>query len=387
MDVPTDQTHRTIDRPAVVFGASPMRSLLDTRVRFDLAESTCPAVSVGEIGGWSELEGLQLGYGTVQGNPSLRARIAEDHGVETEQVILTSGSAAAMHLIAQDRSHGRTVLVTPCYPPALLGPHGLGSPVDKVHLRFDGGYRMGLDEIADVLTAQTTLVSVASPQNPSGVRFTTQELGGLLSLMADRSPDAFLLVDETYRASTYGEDPVPQSAARLGPRVVTCSSLSKAHGAPALRIGWLAATDPSLMERLHTAKFVGSIASPGIDEELADRLLERQEAILRPRADFLEDRLAQLTDWAAHQPVDLVRPDGGALCCLRLPPDRVESAQVPAFYAELEDRKTRVAPGSWFGEEDRVFRLGFGHLGTDDFTEALARLADALAASGRTCEG
>ena len=30
------------------------------------------------------------------------------------------------------------------------------------------------------------------------------------------------------------------------------------------------------------------------------------------------------------------------------------------------------------GEQDRVFRLGFGHLPPADFTEALARLADAL---------
>lgn len=382
-DVLTAQTRRTVNRPPVVFGPSPMTSLLDTPVRFDLAESTSPSLGVDEIGGWAELEGLRLGYGTVQGSRSLRARIAEDHGVETEQVILTSGSAGAMLLIALDRCHGSTVLITPCYPPALLGPDGLGSPVDRVRLRFEDGYRMQTDEIAESLTPQTTLVSLASPQNPSGVRFTTQELDELLSLMAERSPQAFLLIDETYRASTYGVNPVPSSAAPLDPRVVTCSSLSKAHGAPALRIGWLVATDPSLMQRLHAAKFVGAVASPGIDEELADRLLARQEAVLRPRADFLGERLGQLTRWALEQPVDLLRPDGGALCCLRLPPNRFGDDEVAAFYAELGTREARVAPGSWFGEEDRVFRIGFGHLGLDDFTEALARLGDALAISGR----
>ena len=49
-----------------------------------------------------------------------------------------------------------------------------------------------------------------------------------------------------------------------------------------------------------------------------------------------------------------------------------------AFYARLAERDTRVAPGSWFGEHDRVFRLGFGHLPPTDFTVALSRLADAL---------
>jgi hypothetical protein len=88
--------------------------------------------------------------------------------------------------------------------------------------------------------------------------------------VATRAPGCGVLVDETYRAATYGEAP-PPSAARLGPAVVTCSSLSKAHGAPGLRIG------------------------------------------------------------------------------------------------------------GWFGEEDRVFRLGFGHLPDAEHDEALARLADAPA--------
>jgi DNA-binding transcriptional MocR family regulator len=74
----------------------------------------------------------------------------------------------------------------------------------------------------------------------------------------------------------------------------------------------------------------------------------------------------------------LLRPDGGALCCLRLPFAEFGDAAVRAFYAELAERQTRVAPGSWFGEDDRVFRLGFGHLDAADFTEALARLGEAL---------
>ena len=76
--------------------------------------------------------------------------------------------------------------------------------------------------------------------------------------------------------------------------------------------------------------------------------------------------------------MQFVCPDGGALCCLRLPREHVLDNAVPAFYARLAARDTRVAPGSWFGEDDRVFRLEFAHLPPADFTEALARLADAL---------
>jgi DNA-binding transcriptional MocR family regulator len=88
--------------------------------------------------------------------------------------------------------------------------------------------------------------------------------------------------------------------------------------------------------------------------------------------------LGELLDWARDRPVDIVRPDGGAMCCLRLPADRFPGDAVADFYARLTTTGTRVAPGSWFGEHDRVFRLGFGHLSAPDFTAALDRLASAL---------
>jgi aspartate/methionine/tyrosine aminotransferase len=369
------------DRDPIAFDRTPMVGLLDVPVRYDLAESTCPALRLDEIAGWDDIRGLSLDYGYVQGSPSLRSRIAEDHGADPQDVILTAGSAGAMRLIAQDRCHGRTLLLTPCYPPARVVPEGLGSAIDRVALRFDDGYRMPVDRIADALTPQTTLVSVASPQNPSGIRFQPGEFTDLLAAMADRSPDAVLLVDETYRASSYGDAPIPESVAAMSPRVVACSSVSKAHGAPGLRLGWLVVTDHALRDRLRNAKFAGEVASPSIDELLADRLLARRQVVLRPRAEFLAEQLAELVRWADGRPIELLRPDGGALCCLRLPAAQFGEAAVRAFYAELAERQTRVAPGSWFGEDDRVFRLGFGHLDAADFTQALARLGEALSHS------
>jgi DNA-binding transcriptional MocR family regulator len=168
---------------------------------------------------------------------------------------------------------------------------------------------------------------------------------------------------------------VPASAAALSPRVVTCASLSKAHGTPGLRIGWLTATDPELYERLRNAKFLTTVACSAPDEVLATHVLRQSKDILAARAARLREALDELSRWAVDQPVELLAPDAGALCCLRLP----ASLDVPAFYQRLAGLDARVAPGSWFGEDDRVFRLGFGHLPPADFTEALDRLARALA--------
>jgi hypothetical protein len=363
------------------FAPSAMSALIDTPVRYDLAESTSPPLSLGDLTDPAALADLPLGYSTSRGDGRLRALIAEGAGVAAEQVLVTVGAIEAMFLLAQATcSPGdQVVLATPCFPPARTVPEGLGARVDVVPLSFDDGYRLPLARLSAALTPHTRLVSLASPQNPSGVRFTERELRGLLAAVHERAPEAVVLIDETYRESTYGDAPTPRSVATLSPRIVTCSSLSKAHGAPGLRLGWLTTTDADLYERLREAKFLTTIACSAVDEFLAVRVLRQGAEILRPRAERGRQALDELLRWTRDQPVDIVVPDGGALCCLRLSADRYPDDAVPAFYARLEEYGTRVARGSWFGEHDRVFRLGFGHLAAEDFTAALDCLSTALA--------
>ncbi|WP_240670622.1 pyridoxal phosphate-dependent aminotransferase [Actinoplanes solisilvae] len=355
-----------------------MSDLIDVPVRFDLAESTSPPLNLGDLASPATLAAVPLGYGTSRGDAELRGLVAAASGVDASQVLLTVGAVEAMFLLAHVTCTpgDRVVLATPCFPPARAVPAGLGAQVDVVPLSFDEGYRLPLEAVAAALGPRTRLVSLASPQNPSGVRFTDEELLALLAAVDSRAPDAVVLLDETYRESTYGDASAPSSAAPLSPRLVTCSSVSKAHGAPGLRLGWLTTTDAALYDRLREAKFRTTIACSTVDEFLAAQVLRRRAEILIPRARRLRAALDELLTWTRTQPIEIVPPDGGALCCLRLPAEAV-----PTFYARLAERDTRVAPGSWFGEDDRVFRLGFGHLPPAEFTAALNHLADALAAA------
>jgi aspartate/methionine/tyrosine aminotransferase len=362
------------------FAPSAMSALIDRPVRYDLAESTCPPLNLGDLADPAALADLVLGYGTSRGDAELRALIAAGAGVDPGQVLVTVGAIEAMFLIAQATCGpgDRILLAVPCFPPARTVPEGLGARVDVVPLSFDDGYRLPLEAVVAALTPRTRLVSLASPQNPSGVRFTEAELRALHDAVRVHAPEAFVLVDETYRESTYGDAPTSRSAATLSPRTVTCASLSKAHGAPGLRLGWLTTTDAELYEQLREAKFLTTVACSTVDEFLAAAVLRRRAEILAPRAKRLREALDELLDWTRDQPVEIVKPDGGAICCLRLPADRFSEADVAAFYSRLSERDARVAPGSWFGEHDRVFRLGFGHLPAREFSAALDRLADAL---------
>ncbi len=90
------------------------------------------------------------------------------------------------------------------------------------------------------------------------------------------APEAYLFIDETYRDATYGDEPLPGSAALLGPRVITGASVSKAYGAPGLRVGWLTVRDAGLRERLTIAKMNTVISCSPLDETLAAVVIENR---------------------------------------------------------------------------------------------------------------
>jgi aspartate/methionine/tyrosine aminotransferase len=132
--------------------------------------------------------------------------------------------------------------------------------------------------------------------------------------MSRRCPEAILLIDETYREATYGVTPAAGALAGLSERVLTCASLSKAYGAPGLRIGWLTVPDPRLREQLRLAKFNSSICCGVLDEFLAARLLSRADQLLRSRGVLMADARATVEHWIGEQDARLqwLRPEADA---------------------------------------------------------------------------
>lgn len=365
-------------------------SLTDEACRYDLAESVGPDLTLGALlpGARPETLGdLAFSYGTAAGNVALRRLIASSHGVEADDVVVTVGGMHALFLLAfiLCEPGDDAVIAAPLFPNTRTVLQAARANLAVVPLDFETGYRLDAGRMRQRLTARTKLVSLTTPQNPSGVAIAPAAIEELLRHMTEVCPDAVLVIDETYREAAYGTRPVQPSLIHLDPRIVSTSSLSKCHGSPGLRIGWAITRHAPLREQLVLGKFNTAVSNSTVDEALAIRVLERGDEILAERRRQLQsgfDLTAQLVRQHAHL-IEWVAPDAGALCCIRLRPDAFDDAAVARFYAALRARDVRVAPGTWFAEDARVFRLGFGLLAIPDFTEALNRLSAALRDAAR----
>ena len=365
------------------FPASPITALIDEKPRYNLGESMGADLTVADLLGTDGLAGLaavNVGYGTSAGDPELRSLVAARHGIGAGQVLITSGAAAALFVTALLCGDGEILVGRPCYPPMFDALQGMGAPVVTVHSGFDDGYRIDLDAFGRKLSARTALVMVASPQNPSGVAITDSEVEQMLAAMSRRCPRALLLIDETFREATYGGAPPAASFAGRSPRVLTCASLSKAYGAPGLRIGWLTVPDAGLHEQLRRARFNSSLCCGALDEFLAVRLLARADQVLAARGAMLADARGVVERWIKAHTGQLrwLRPEAGAFCCLQLDPRSFGPEEIGRFHAHLARQRTQVAPGPWFGDSASVFRIGLAYEPADRLELGLDVISAAL---------
>lgn len=372
------------------FSHNDIISLTSAPVRYDLAESVGPDLKLGSLLNDSmraALDDLALAYGSTRGNEVLRRLIGERHGVNGDDVITTVGSMQALFLIAFILSEpgDEVVIARPVFPNARTVLDAVRANIVELPISFDDGYRINIERLRSKLTARTRLLVLASPQNPSGVALTDSDVRSILSSMDEICPDAFLLIDETYREATYGDAEVRPSFVGLDRRIVSCASLSKCHGAPGIRTGWAITTHEGLRDQIMLGKFNTIIANSLVDDALAVQIMRDSERVFADRRHHLQSGLQRISAFVERHAelVEWVRPDAGALCCLRLKQGIFDQAAIGRFYDALAACDTRVGHGPWFGEDASVFRLGFGLLSMPNLDEALSRVSQSMVLAGQ----
>jgi len=346
------------------------------RIRNNLAESSVADTPLRDLG--IELDDLVLAYGDHLGQPALRAAIAAEAGVGPDDMLVTPGAAAALFIV-HTTLLGRDdeiVVVRPNYATNLETPRAIGARVRWLDLRYEDGWSVDPGRLAALLGPRTRLVSLTVPHNPTGQMIAEPALREIVRIV-ETHPQARLLVDETYRAMTFGE-PLPP-AASLSSRAIGVSSLSKSDGLPGIRIGWLATADGGLRERFLAAKEQILITNSVVDEAIAEVAMRRRAERLPGILDGIRTALGTVRAWLADQDLfEWVEPRAGVVGFPRFRPD--VPVDIDAFYRILLERYgTIVGPGHWFDQPRRHFRLGYGWPGPTELERGLAALTAAAA--------
>lgn len=161
---------------------------------------------------------------------ALTALLAEKHGVGLDQVLVTCGGDDALDRgIRSTLSPGRNmVLPVPTFE--MLARYATWTGGEMREVAWDDG-PWPIEAVLAAADANTTVVPVVSPNNPTGAVCAPDTLRALSAAL----PDAVLLVDLAY--VEFADVDLMPVALSL-PNAVAFRTLSKAYGMAGLRVGY-----------------------------------------------------------------------------------------------------------------------------------------------------
>jgi histidinol-phosphate aminotransferase len=264
------------------------------------------------------------------GGFELKSALAWKLGVASEQITLGNGSNDVLALVAQTflASGLKAVFAEHAFAiyPIVTRMVGAESAVAPPH---DGsrGPRYGhdLDAMARRVDADTRVVFVANPNNPTGTHVGKAELRAFLGGLPEH---VIAVVDEAY--IEYAVEPDFADAVEWLeelPNLIVTRTFSKAYGLAGLRVGY-AISSPAIADLLNRVRQPFNVNAPAL--EAAKAALE-DEAHLARSVQVNRDGLAQLGEALAARELEAI-PSVGNFITFHL-----DRPAAPVFEALLRE--------------------------------------------------
>ena len=219
---------------------------------FGESDEVTPAV-IGQAAADSLAAGETF-YSHNLGLPALREAIAvyssalrrpDACALHADRVAVTAGGVSGLMLSAQAliNAGDRVVVLTPVWPNLVAQPLVMGAQVQTVSLRpRQGVWALDMDELLAALTAQTRVLVLNSPNNPTGWTLARSEHETILAHC--RRHGIWVVADEVYERLYYAGAPgdcAPSFLDLAAPedRLIVVNSFSKAFLMTGWRLGWL----------------------------------------------------------------------------------------------------------------------------------------------------
>ncbi|HUD41317.1 MAG TPA: histidinol-phosphate transaminase [Dokdonella sp.] len=183
---------------------------------------------------------------------ALRSDLAALYGVAEDRLWTGRGSDEAIDLLLRGfcrAGRDNVVGLAPSFGMYRIGAQLQGAEYRALTLNPDDGFALDPQRLLALVDADTKLVVLCSPNNPTG-ELHHDVIGFLADALADR---ALLVVDEAYIEFAG----IPSATALLDrhDNLVVLRTLSKAHALAGARVG-------SLIAHPDVARFIGRIAAP-----------------------------------------------------------------------------------------------------------------------------
>lgn len=261
------------------------------------------------------IEAGQTKYTPVDGSSALKAAVAEkfrrDNGLEFErdQILVSSGAKQSCYNACQAllETGDEAILPTPCWVtyPEIVRLTG-AEPV-LVQTTAEHRYVMTPEQLEASITAQTRLLIVNSPCNPTGAVYTGDDWCALGEVLREH-PRIAIIADDIYEHIYWDSSPFVSFGAacpHLLDRTITVNGVSKAYAMSGWRVGF-AAGPVDVIKPMTSVQSQSTTNACSISQAAAvaalsgdQRLLAKMSAKFKERHDFLYEAVQRLDGFEA----------------------------------------------------------------------------------------
>ncbi len=301
---------------------------------------------------------LLHGYTSAQGDYSVRKTLADyinsrfGTGLNADCFYLTCGAAASLTIVLNAILNEGDEIITPApfFPEYRVFTQNAGGKFISVKCK-EQSFALDFNAIESAITPHTKGVIINSPNNPSGVVYSENDIKTLAALLEKYSlkygNPIYLVADEPYRELVYDKDTKVPFAMNYYPRSIVCYSYSKSLSLPGERIGYIAVNNQiSEFSDLYAGicgagRALGFVCAPNLFQQLIKKVYSVTSDISVYKRN--RDRLyGALIDYG----FSVIKPDGAFYMFVKSPePD------AKAFCERAKKHELLIVAGDDFGCE------------------------------------
>ncbi|MDF2948841.1 MAG: pyridoxal phosphate-dependent aminotransferase [Sedimentibacter sp.] len=304
------------------------------------------------------------GYSSSQGHNGCRKAIAENlnkrfnTGYSLNDLFMTCGAAASLNIVFKAltaSSDDEIVVLAPYFPEYKVFIEGQGAKMKLVPARND--MKLNLDGIKEAVNKNTKALLINSPNNPSGVVYTKEEIKKLTDYLKEKEKELgnviYLIADEPYRELVFSGEPVPFIPHYYDDTII-CYSWSKSLSLPGERIGYVLVNNKCNENEVvmaavgGAARALGYVCAPTLFQLVIEKCvnIEPDLTVYKKNRDILYSGLIEMG-------YNVAKPDGAFYLFIEAP-----NGDPELFSEKAKAYDMLVVPGTGFGSKTHV-RLSY----------------------------
>ena len=349
-------------------------------------------------------------YPAAEGNLDLREAlhsfIKDEEGLDygTNEILVASGGRPLIYAVfrAVCDKGDKVIYAVPSWNNNHY-THFVGGEHVVIEARAENNFMPAAHDIKSYIK-EATLISLCSPQNPTGTTFRKEQLEAICDIVLEENlrrgeseKKLYLMYDQMYWHLTYGDikhyDPVNLRPDMRG-YTIYIDAISKVFASTGLRVGWSIGPSKVMSKMKAILTHIGAWA-PMAEQKAVANFLPQRDAIKKFLSNFrseLEQRLREIYDGfmklkSQGLAVDAITPEAAIYLTIKIElagkktvDGKFLKDQTDVTAYLLNEASLAVVPFYAFGASRNSpwYRLSVGTCKKEEIDEMISKLGEAL---------